>query len=47
VTYVSFASPSKSYLEIDHLEEAAVELLAMLKFSVDVESDIKNMQRVQ
>ncbi|VAH47165.1 unnamed protein product [Triticum turgidum subsp. durum] len=47
VNEVLFASPSKRYLEIDHLDEAATKLKAMLKFPVDVESDMKNLQRLQ
>ncbi|KAF7016228.1 hypothetical protein CFC21_029888 [Triticum aestivum] len=47
VNEVLFASPSKRYLEIDHLDEAATKLKAMLKFLVDVESDMKNLQRLQ
>ena len=44
---VLFASPSGRYLEIDQLDEAATKLKAMLKFPVDVESDMKNLQRLQ
>ncbi|KAM3386577.1 hypothetical protein ACQJBY_009878 [Aegilops geniculata] len=47
VNEVLFASPSKRYLELDHLDEAATKLKAMLKFPVDVESDMKNLQRLQ
>ncbi|XP_048557015.1 eEF1A lysine and N-terminal methyltransferase-like [Triticum urartu] len=47
VNEVLFASPSKRYLEIDHLDEAATKLKAMLKFPVDVESDMKNLQRLR
>lgn len=47
VNEVLFASPSERYLEIDHLDEAAAKLKAMLKYPVDVESDIKNLQRLQ
>lgn len=47
VNEVLFVSPSERYLEINHLDEAATKLKSMLKFSVDVESDIKKLQRLQ
>lgn len=47
VNEVLFASPSERYLETDHLDEAAAKLKAMLKYPVDVESDMKNLQRLK
>ncbi|KQJ82212.1 methyltransferase-like protein 13 isoform X2 [Brachypodium distachyon] len=47
VNEVLFASSSERYLEIDHLDGAATKLKAMLKFPVDLESDIQNLQKLQ
>ncbi|GJN03186.1 hypothetical protein PR202_ga20598 [Eleusine coracana subsp. coracana] len=47
VNEVLFASPSKRYLETDHLDAAVTKLKDLLKFPVDVESDIKKLQKLQ
>ncbi|KAK3142838.1 hypothetical protein QOZ80_4BG0352350 [Eleusine coracana subsp. coracana] len=46
VNEVLFASPSKRYLETDHLDAAVTKLKDLLKFAVDVESDIKKLQKL-
>ncbi|XP_040379702.1 eEF1A lysine and N-terminal methyltransferase [Oryza brachyantha] len=44
---VLLASPSERYLDINNMDEAVIKLKAMLKFPVDVESDIKKLQKLQ
>lgn len=47
INEVLFASPSERYLEINNLDTAVTKLKDLLKFPVDVESDIKNLHRLQ
>uniref|UniRef100_A0A0A9DTH4 Methyltransferase type 11 domain-containing protein n=1 Tax=Arundo donax TaxID=35708 RepID=A0A0A9DTH4_ARUDO len=47
INEVLFASPSGRYLESSHLDAAVTKLKDLLKFQVDVESDIKRLQRLQ
>ena len=47
VNEVLFASPSKRYLETDHLDAAVTKLKDLLNFPVDVDSDIKRLKRIQ
>jgi hypothetical protein len=47
VNEVLFASPSKRCLEIDDLDAAVTKLKDLLKFQVDVETDIKRLQMIQ
>ncbi|KAF0892711.1 hypothetical protein E2562_017684 [Oryza meyeriana var. granulata] len=44
---VLFATPSERCLDIDNMDEAVAKLKAMLKFPVDVGSDIKKLQKLQ
>jgi len=47
INEVLFASPSERYLDINNLDAAVAKLNDLLKFPVDVESDIKKLQRLQ
>nr|CAB3484267.1 unnamed protein product [Digitaria exilis] len=47
INEVLFASPSERYLDISNLDTAVSKLKDLLKFPVDVESDIKKLQRLQ
>ncbi|XP_062225427.1 uncharacterized protein LOC133924070 [Phragmites australis] len=47
VNEVLFVSPSERYLEINNLDAAVTKLKDLLKFPVDVDSDIKKLQRLQ
>uniref|UniRef100_A0A0D9W422 Methyltransferase domain-containing protein n=1 Tax=Leersia perrieri TaxID=77586 RepID=A0A0D9W422_9ORYZ len=44
---VLFATPSERCLDINNMDEAVSKLKAMLKFPVDVESDVKKLQKLQ
>jgi spermidine synthase len=47
INEVLFASPSERYLDINNLDAAVAKLKDLLKFPVDVESDIKKLQRLR
>ncbi|CAL5017436.1 unnamed protein product [Urochloa decumbens] len=47
INEVLFASPSERYLDFNNLDEAVTKLKDLLKFPVDVDSDIKKLQRLQ
>ncbi|CAN6234754.1 unnamed protein product [Urochloa humidicola] len=47
INEVLFASPSERYLDINNLDAAVTKFKDLLKFPVDVESDIKKLQRLQ
>nr|CAB3486803.1 unnamed protein product [Digitaria exilis] len=47
INEVLFASPSERYLDISNLDTAVSKLKDLLKFPVDVESDIKKLQSLQ
>ncbi|TKW03895.1 hypothetical protein SEVIR_7G073100v4 [Setaria viridis] len=47
INEVLFASPSERYLDVNNLDAAVTKLKDLLKFPVDVESDIKKLQRLQ
>uniref|UniRef100_A0A0E0KPL6 Methyltransferase type 11 domain-containing protein n=1 Tax=Oryza punctata TaxID=4537 RepID=A0A0E0KPL6_ORYPU len=44
---VLFATPSERCLDVNNMDEAVAKLKAMLKFPVDVESDMKRLQKLQ
>ncbi|KAJ1270570.1 hypothetical protein BS78_06G062200 [Paspalum vaginatum] len=47
INEVLFASPSERYIEIGNPDTAVTKLKDLLKFPVDIESDIKKLQRLQ
>ncbi|CAN6270501.1 unnamed protein product [Urochloa humidicola] len=47
INEVLFASPSERYLDINNLDAAVTKLKDLLKFPVNVESDIKKLQKLQ
>ncbi|WVZ85250.1 hypothetical protein U9M48_032197 [Paspalum notatum var. saurae] len=47
INEVLFASPSERYIEISNLDTAVTKLKDLLKFPVDIESDIKKLRRLQ
>ncbi|KAL6885831.1 hypothetical protein ACP4OV_010092 [Aristida adscensionis] len=47
VNEVLFASPSEKYLETNYLDDAVTKLKDLLKYPVDVESNIKKLKRIQ
>ncbi|CAL5067260.1 unnamed protein product [Urochloa decumbens] len=47
INEVLFASPSERYLDINNRDAAVTKLKDLLKFPVDVDSDMKKLQRLQ